>query len=366
MRIADAQMQLSSTHSSTERHQSREHLQYWTENEGSAERVPPAWGLRRIAAELQAQQRSAEVEISARGAALQARPVLFENQPGDEAEALMEDLEFSLLKSLVEKITGRELKLFRAADFASGQTQAPAEPGTAAQAPGDEAEPGQGEGWGLVYDYYESHYEAESTAFRAEGLVRTADGKEIRIDVQLNMSREFFSEQSVSLRAGDALKDPLVIDFSGTGAQLTQNRFAFDLDQDGREDQIAFVRSGSGFLALDKNGDGRVTDGGELFGPRSGDGFAELAAYDGDGNGWIDENDAVYSRLRIWSKDADGADHLVGLGQRGVGAIYLGRVETPFALKDGDNNLQGQVTASGVYLREDGGAGVVQQLDLKV
>lgn len=67
---------------------------------------------------------------------------------------------------------------------------------------------------------------------------------------------------------------------SRPAASLTERDFAFDIDLDGHADQIAFVGTGSGFLALDRNGDGEINDGSELFGPESGDGFAELAAYD--------------------------------------------------------------------------------------
>jgi hypothetical protein len=56
----------------------------------------------------------------------------------------------------------------------------------------------------------------------------------------------------------------------------------------------------------DRNGDGAIDHGRELSGATTGDGFAELAAYDEDGNGWIDENDSIYQHLRIWSKDAQG------------------------------------------------------------
>ena len=72
------------------------------------------------------------------------------------------------------------------------------------------------------------------------------------------MSREFYSEQNMQVRAGDALKDPLVINFSGTAAQLGQRDFYFDIDADGSKDQIAFVGEGSGLLALDKNEDGSI------------------------------------------------------------------------------------------------------------
>jgi hypothetical protein len=70
--------------------------------------------------------------------------------------------------------------------------------------------------------------------------------------------------------------------------------------------------------------------------------------------------------LRIWSKDAEGQDQLVSLGQRGVGAIYLGHVTSPFSIKDTDNNLLGQVRSSGIFLQENGVAGTVQQIDLSV
>ena len=126
-----------------------------------------------------------------------------------------------------------------------------------------------------------------------------------------------------------------------------------------KRQQIAFVGSNSGFLALDRNNDGKVNDGRELFGTATGEGFAELAAYDQDGNQWIDENDAIYQNLRIWSKDGQGNDQLVGLGERGVGAIYLGHVTSPFSLKDSENVLVGQIRESGVFLNESGAVGTV-------
>jgi hypothetical protein len=173
----------------------------------------------------------------------------------------------------------------------------------------------------------------------------------------------------VSLRLGDAArqtKDPLVINFAGTAAQLAETRFAFDLDADGVKEQINQLGSGSGFLALDLNRNGRVDDGRELFGARSGDGFADLAAHDADGNGWIDENDPIHAQLQVWRQAADGSGTLTPLASVDVGAISLARVATPFDLKTPANALLGQVRASGVYLSESGQAGTVQQIDLTV
>ena len=119
-------------------------------------------------------------------------------------------------------------------------------------------------------------------------------------------------------------------------------------------------------FALDLNNDGTINDGKELFGPESGNGFSDLANYDTDHNNWIDENDAIYDKLRIWSKDENGKDYLFALGEKGVGAIYLGNVSTSYALKDANNQTNAQLQRSGIFLNEDGSAGTVQHIDLVV
>ncbi len=144
---------------------------------------------------------------------------------------------------------------------------------------------------------------------------------------------------------------------------MTDQKFAFDLDADGTEDSISFVQ-GAGFLTLDRNGDGIVNNGTELFGPNTGNGFDELQVYDEDGNHWIDENDSVYSQLKVWTKDADGNDVLRSLKENDVGALYLGNVSSPFDIKNAQNALQGQVRSSGLWLTEDGQAHTMQQIDL--
>jgi hypothetical protein len=80
-------------------------------------------------------------------------------------------------------------------------------------------------------------------------------------------------------------------------------------------------------------GDGKINSGAELFGAGSGDGFADLAAHDTDGNGWIDESDAVYDQLRVWAPDGPGGGALSSLKEKGVGAISAGHVATPFELR---------------------------------
>jgi hypothetical protein len=285
--------------------------------------------------------------------------------PLDTEVAPEDRLKMQLIQAAVEAFSGRPLHIFTVADLDLGRAleEIPAPVAEDHQAP---EESGVEPTFGLRYHYQETHYERETTAFHAEGVVRTADGEEIAIDVSLTMGRQFVSEQSLEVSMGGALQDPLVVNFEGTAAELTERTYHFDLDTDGETEQIHFVGPNSGFLALDRDDSGTIDDGSELFGARTGNGFAELAAHDEDGNQFIDEADSVYEGLRIWQKDRNGNDRLLSLGQSGVGAIYLGHHDSPFQVKDEANELQGVVRSSGIYVKEGGGTGTVQQLDLVV
>jgi hypothetical protein len=141
---------------------------------------------------------------------------------------------------------------------------------------------------------------------------------------------------------------------------ISNVKHTFDLDLDGQSDTFSFVGEGSGFLALDKNKDKKVNNGSELFGPKSGNGFNELRAYDTDKNNWIDENDAVFNDLLIWTKDEAGEEKLFTIKEKNVGAIYLGAIETEFDLNEA------LLKESSIYLKEDGDVGTVSEIDLVV
>ena len=208
--------------------------------------------------------------------------------------------------------------------------------------------------------------EYESTTFETQGYAVTEDGRSFNIDVALNMSRAFTANYDALTSEEFIMTDPLIINLDSNVTSLSGAKFEFDLNSDGQREEISFAGEGSGFLALDANGNGVIDDGSELFGTQSGDGFADLVAYDDDGNGWIDENDSVYSELRVWTKDADGADTLLDLKEANVGAIYLGSAETEFSLKDADTNeTQGVIRKTGVYLKETGGTGTLSHVDLR-
>lgn len=350
MKIASSSLQMSASHASYEKHEVSESL--LIQVNGQRREIQDNLEL-----SLQGRNRMQQLAEQLKNSTV----TRIERAQYEEVALSDEDkLKIQLIEKLIEQMTGKKirlripaLKLQKSSGPSSGQPQAAAVSNVS--------------GFGLAYDYREFHYEKESMSFSAQGIIRTEDGREINIGLQLNMTREFMQQREIHIRAGAMQKiDPLVINYADTLPGLTDTTFSFDLDADGAADQISFLTQGSGFLALDKNNDGRINDGRELFGPQSGDGFADLAEYDEDGNMWIDENDAIFDKLRIWTKDAQGRDYLLALGEAGIGAICLGYALSPFALKDDDNRLLGEIQKTGVFLREDGTAGTVQHIDLTV
>lgn len=226
-----------------------------------------------------------------------------------------------------------------------------------------------GEELGTGGSHYSFYYcaENETTCFDAKGTAVTADGRNLSFNISVEMSRSFVEMASEQIDFGQPrLCDPLVINLNTNVASVSDQKFFFDIDADGIEDEISMLNSDSGYLALDNNGDGTINDGSELFGTTSGNGFKDLLAHDEDGNGWIDEADSIFQKLKIWSMDENGNSTLIDLMEAGVGAIYLGYEDTEFSLKNAENETNAVIQKTGLFLYEDGMSGTVQQMDLAV
>lgn len=219
-------------------------------------------------------------------------------------------------------------------------------------------------GWSIEFSSTTAHYESEQMGVSARGFVTTGDGREISFSLDLGLSRLYASIEREYFNLEAALTDPLVINFQGGLPGLSDTTFTFDINNDGQKELIYAASSGSGFLALDLNNDGKINNGTELFGPASGNGFGELAGYDSDRNGWIDENDEIFNRLSIWVRDDQGRDKMITLREAGVGALSLSAVSSPFSLTDNENRLKGRVQSTGIYLSEEGRVGAMQQIDI--
>lgn len=269
--------------------------------------------------------------------------------------SVFEQFRQQTIRSIFAMLFGEEKakEIFEDREIAAKQTEVPAQT----------LQTGTLQSAGMITYRVEQQYaEQESTYFSTNGIVRTADGREINIRVDVGMSRSFQAAFSKEMTVDTC--DPLVLNFDGNAAELTDQKFYFDLDCDGKKELISGLGSGSGYLALDKNGDGVIGDGSELFGPGNGNGFEELAAYDEDGNGWIDENDVIFNSLKIWCKDENGNDRLYSLTEKGVGAICLQNVSTDFSLKNAKNETNGIIRNTGIFLYENGAAGTIQHVDM--
>lgn len=175
------------------------------------------------------------------------------------------------------------------------------------------------------------------------GSVTTADGRTISFLMQLDFDRLTTQEQ-VNTFVGDVdLIDPLAINLNGESVQLSDEVFDFDLNADGELDSISKTASGSGYLVFDRNGNGMIDDGSELFGPSTGYGYQELAELDDDGNGWIDEGDAAFEKLGFWGFDDEGESDFRSLSSIGLGAISLTSAATEYDLLNSEGELLAQV-----------------------
>lgn len=153
--------------------------------------------------------------------------------------------------------------------------------------------------------------------------------------------------------------DPIVLDLDGNGISLTSHADGamFDITGRGESVKTAFVRGGDAFLAWDRNGNGRIDDGRELFGDQWGacNGFEELAKLDDNGDGIISAADKAFGQLLLFRDNGNGRSEpgeLISLGEAGIAELHLGYVHVSMHASGGN-----RITQISSYRRTDGSMG---------
>ena len=252
------------------------------------------------------------------------------------------------IKRLLEQLTGEELQ-----GWVDPAELNLALNGSASGASAEQAE--NLNATGVTIREWSYRYEAVSAEF--SGSVALQDGSSFSWSMQFEMSYEEFS---YSERTEQPMKDPLVMSFNGSPAELNGQSSAFNLTNNAKT--IQHLAQGQYYLAKDSNNNGVVDSGQELFGPSSGQGFAELASYDEDQNGLIDQKDSIWDSLWLWRPEEQG---LYSFKEMGVAALSVDSIATPFSLRH-KNELQGRLERSSIFITEDKEVGLLQQIDLKV
>ncbi|MFY8352308.1 hypothetical protein AAEU29_17335 [Pseudoalteromonas sp. SSM20] len=259
-----------------------------------------------------------------------------------------------ILKLLVQKLAGKDIEWFDQVEFTAANSAAKTPPTT----PNDDAQQGP-----IQVIVEELHHEHQANSLKMAGKITTAAGRDISFEFKLNFEQSF-TEYQRSIETIN-MKDPLIISFTSKPVELGESTHQFDIDADGNKDTLTQLGKGYGYLAFDRNNNGKIDDGQELFGALSGNGFADLSLYDEDGNGFIDENDVIFDSLKIWIKNSD-EDKLVSLDDANIGAIATQSVNSPLNIRNDNGELKGAIRQSGYYINNDGNAGLIQQIDFVV
>lgn len=152
---------------------------------------------------------------------------------------------------------------------------------------------------------------------------------------------------------------PIVLDLDGDGVEtIGVNAGAyFDHDGNGFAESTGWVGADDGLLVWDRNSDGRINDGKELFGSetllsdgtKAANGYQALSELDSNADGKIDISDAAFASLKVW-KDLDGdgysaASELITLTDAGVQSINTGSTSSTYVDPNGNaHKLTGSFT----------------------
>jgi len=163
--------------------------------------------------------------------------------------------------------------------------------------------------------------------------------------------------------------DPMVLDLDNDGIETvgTNAGVIFDIDADGVKTGTGWVNPDDGFLVWDKNGNGQIDDGRELFGDAfiksngqlAADGFDALTSLDANADGKVDALDAAFNQLRIWQdlnqNGLTDPGEFKSLAELNIIAFNTAKSGSNVTLPNGN-----VLADRGTYIRTDGSAGATE------
>jgi Ca2+-binding RTX toxin-like protein len=166
--------------------------------------------------------------------------------------------------------------------------------------------------------------------------------------------------------------DPLVLDLDGNGVNTvgTNLNIHFDNDGDGNKEQTGWISDSDGFVVIDKNSNGTIDDGTELFGSNTilsdgttaQDGYQALKEYDINLDGKIDIHDDVFSQLKIWNdinyNGVSEEGELSSLSELGIKSISVNGESSNQIDQNGNKTVK-----TGEFEFENGVIGISNSLD---
>ena len=164
-----------------------------------------------------------------------------------------------------------------------------------------------------------------------------------------------------------ALKDPLIVQFGSQGLGNIKGQTSFAINQDDTLDSLPIFSGDVGYLVYDQNDNQQADDGTELFGPKTGHGFTELAQMDSNENGFIDQGDQQFEQLYLWQPgDEKLPERWLSLKDAKIEAISLSAINTPFDFYDQQGEIQAQLRQSSFAISENGSGRGVHQVDVRI
>jgi Zn-finger nucleic acid-binding protein len=170
-------------------------------------------------------------------------------------------------------------------------------------------------------------------------------------------------------------RDPIILDLDGDGLETVgvASNIYFDFDADGVLTRTGWVNKDDALLVWDRNGNGRIDTGAELFGDftplpngtLAPNGFAALAALDSNGDGVIDASDPAFAELKLWrdtSQDGQtGTGELISLADAGIVSLNLAHTLKNQTLANGNT-----LAREGTFTRADGSSSGMGEFKLAI